>query len=122
MAVGVVLMQWIPDKLLLLFDASETMLGIGVPALKIISACFIPAAFGIVTGALFQALGFAWYSMVVSICRQLVVLLPAAYLLALTAELQNVWWSFPIAEGMSAAVTVYFLVRIWKQVVARIRE
>lgn len=122
LAVGVVLMQWIPDKLLLLFDASETMLGIGVPALKIISACFIPAAFGIVTGALFQALGFAWYSMVVSICRQLVVLLPAAYLLALTAELQNVWWSFPIAEGMSAAVTVYFLVRIWKQVVARIRE
>lgn len=122
MVVGVILMQCIPDRLLRLFDASETMLGIGVPALRIISTCFVLAAFGIVSGALFQALGFAWYSMVVSICRQLVVLLPAAYLLALSGQLGNVWWAFPIAEAMSAAVTVYFLVRIWKRVVARIGE
>lgn len=122
MVVGVVLMQCIPDRLLRLFDASETMLGIGVPALRIISTCFVLAAFGIVSGALFQALGFAWYSMVVSICRQLVVLLPAAYLLALSGQLGNVWWAFPIAEAMSAAVTVYFLIRIWKRVVAHIGE
>lgn len=122
MAVGVVLMQWIPDKLLLLFEASETMLSIGVPALRIISTCFIVAACCIVTGSLFQALGYAWYSMVNSICRQLIVLLPAAYLLSLTGELQNVWWSFPIAEVMSAAVTVFFLVRIWRRVVAHIGE
>lgn len=122
MVVGVILMQCIPDRLLRLFDASETMLGIGVPALRIISTCFVLAAFGIVSGALFQALGFAWYSMVVSICRQLVVLLPAAYLLALSGQLGNVWWAFPIAEAMSAAVTVYFLIRIWKRVVAHIGE
>lgn len=122
MAVGVVIMQCIPDRLLLLFDASEHMLSIGVPALRIISTCFVVAAFCIVTGSLFQALGYAWYSMVNSICRQLIVLLPAAYLLALTGVLQNVWWSFPIAEVMSAAVTVFFLVRIWKRVVSRIGE
>lgn len=122
MSVGVILMQCIPDRLLLLFDASETMLGIGVPALRIISTCFLVAAFCIVTGSLFQALGYAWYSMINSICRQLVVLLPAAYLLALTGKLQNVWWSFPIAEVMSAMVTVFFLVRIWRRVIAHIGE
>lgn len=122
MAVGVVIMQCIPDKLLLLFDASEHMLEIGVPALRIISTCFVVAAFCIVTGSVFQALGYAWYSMVNSICRQLVVLLPAAYLLSLTGELQNVWWSFPIAEVMSASVTVFFLVRIWRRVISRIGE
>ncbi len=122
MAAGVVIMQCIPDKLLLLFDASEHMLEIGVPALRIISTCFVVAAFCIVTGSVFQALGYAWYSMVNSICRQLVVLLPAAYLLALTGKLQNVWWSFPIAEVMSASVTVFFLVRIWRRVISRIGE
>lgn len=122
MAVGVVLMQCFPDRLLLLFDASETMLTIGVPALRIISTCFIVAAFCIVAGSLFQALGYAWYSMMNSICRQLVVLLPAAYLLSLTGKLQNVWWSFPIAEVTAAFVTVFFLVRIWRNVIAHIGE
>ena len=122
MAVGTVIMQCIPDRLLLLFDASEHMLSIGVPALRIISTCFVVAAFCIVTGSVFQALGYAWYSMINSICRQLVVLLPAAYLLSLTGKLQSVWWSFPIAEVMSASVTVFFLVKIWRQVVAHIGE
>ena len=122
MAAGVVIMQCIPDRLLLLFEASETMLDIGVPALRIISTCFVVAAFCIVTGSVFQALGYAWYSMINSICRQLVVLLPAAYLLALTGKLKNVWWSFPIAEVMSASVTVFFLARIWKRVISRIGE
>ena len=122
MAAGVVIMQCIPDRLLLLFEASETMLDIGVPALRIMSTCFVVAAFCIVTGSVFQALGYAWYSMINSICRQLVVLLPAAYLLALTGKLKNVWWSFPIAEVMSASVTVFFLARIWKRVISRIGE
>lgn len=122
MAAGVVIMQCIPDRLLLLFEASETMLDIGVPALRIISTCFVVAAFCIVTGSVFQALGYVWYSMINSICRQLVVLLPAAYLLALTGKLKNVWWSFPIAEVMSASVTVFFLARIWKRVISRIGE
>lgn len=122
MAIGTVIMQCIPDWLLLLFDASEHMLSIGVPALRIISTCFVVAAFCIVTGSVFQALGYAWYSMINSICRQLVVLLPAAYLLALTGKLESVWWAFPIAEVMSASVTVFFLVRIWRQVIAHIGE
>ncbi|MBD5550052.1 MAG: MATE family efflux transporter [Lachnospiraceae bacterium] len=122
MAVGIVLMQCIPDKLLLLFEASETMLAIGVPALRTISTCFIVAAVCIVAGSLFQALGHAWYSMIISVCRQLLVLLPVAYLLSLTGELQKVWWAFPIAEVMSACVTAFFLVRIWRRVVVHIGE
>lgn len=122
MVLGTVIMQVIPDRLLLLFDASDTMLAIGVPALRIISIHFIVAAYCIVTGSVFQALGYAWYSMINSICRQLVVLLPAAYLLALTGKLQNVWWSFPIAEVMSAVLTTVFLIRIWKNVISHIGE
>ncbi len=120
MALGVVVMQCIPDKLLLLFEASETMLAIGVPALRIISVHFVVAAYCIVTGSVFQALGYAWYSMINSICRQLVVLLPAAWLLSLTGNLQNVWWSFPIAEVVSALLTTVFLVKIWKNVIMKI--
>ncbi len=122
MALGVVIMQSIPDKLLMLFDASETMLEIGVPALRIISVHFVVAAFCIVTGSVFQALGYAWYSMINSICRQLVVLLPVAYLLSLTGNLRNIWWSFPIAEVVSAALTMVFLIRLWKKVISRIGE
>lgn len=122
MMVGMVVICSIPDKLLLLFKASETLIAIGVPALRIIGCHFIVAAFCIVTGSLFQALGYAWYSMVNSICRQLVALLPAAYLLSLTGKLQYVWWSFPIAEVMSAAVTTFFFVRIWRNVILHIGE
>ncbi len=122
MALGVVVMQCIPDKLLLLFEASETMLAIGVPALRIISVHFVVAAYCIVTGSVFQALGYAWYSMINSICRQLVVLLPAAWLLSLTGNLENVWWSFPIAEVVSAVLTSIFLIRIWRNVIAKIGE
>ena len=122
MVAGTVVIFCIPDRLLLLFKASETMLGIGVPALRIISSCFPVAAFCIVTGSLFQALGYAWYTMVNSICRQLIALLPAAYFLSLTGNLQSVWWSFPIAEVMSASVTMFFLRRIWRDVVSHIGE
>lgn len=122
MGLGVVVMQCIPDKLLLLFDASETMLSIGVPALRIISIHFVIAAFCVVTGSVFQALGYAWCSMVNSICRQLVVLLPAAWLLSLTGKLDLVWWSFPIAEAVSASLTTVFLIHIWKKVISHIGE
>ena len=122
MFAGLVIFQAVPEFLLGLFDASEAMLEIGVPALRTISYGFVLAGFGIVCGTAFQALGSATYSMMVSIARQLVVLLPAAYLLSLTGRVQNVWWSFPIAELVSMLITVLFLVKIYKGVIRHIGE
>ena len=117
MFVGLVIFQTIPQVLLGFFEASDEMLRIGVPALRIICLSFLPAGFGIVCGTAFQALGNAVYSMIVSIARQLVVLLPAAYLLSLLGNVNYVWWAFPIAEVMSLTVTIIFLIRINRRVI-----
>ena len=122
MTVGVLLFQLIPDKLFMLFDASDQMLEMGVPALRIISVHFPLAGICIVCGSLFQALGNAVYSMINSICRQIVVLLPAAYLLAQLGNVNYVWWSLPIAELMSLAMTIIFLIKINKDIISKIRD
>lgn len=106
---GFAAFELIPKQLLLLFDASIDMLAIGIPALRIIGIHFLIAWFCIVTGTLFQAVGSAVYSMYVSLARQLVVLLPAAYILAKLGGLAWIWWSFPIAEVMSMAITLVCL-------------
>lgn len=120
MAVGFLIFQIFPAPLFALFDASETMLSIGIPALRAISFSFLFAGFCIVCGSLFQALGNGVYSMVVSIARQLVVLLPAAYLLSLTGNVEYVWWAFPIAELVSLSLTIFFLFRINRNVISHI--
>jgi putative MATE family efflux protein len=107
--IGFLAFMLIPDKLLGLFNASEAMLAIGVPALRIIAVHFLIAWFCIVTGTLFQAVGNAIYSMFVSVARQLVVLLPAAYILAKIGGLSLIWWSFPIAEIMSMMISLICL-------------
>lgn len=117
MAIGLIVFQLIPDKLLGLFSASENMLEIGIPALRVISIHFVIAAYCIVSGALFQALGKAIYSMIISIMRQLLVLVPAAYILAKIGGLNAVWWSFPIAEIFSCTVTTLFLIQINKTII-----
>lgn len=122
MVVGFVLMQAIPDKLLLLFDASENMLSLGVPALQIISTSFLFAGFCIVCGSVFQALGNGIYSMVVSIARQMVVLLPVAFLLSKLGEVNYVWWAFPIAEIASLVFSAFFLVKIYHKIIKHIGE
>lgn len=122
MAVGVVIFQSIPQVLLGYFEASPEMLALGVPALRTISICFVMAGFSIICGTAFQALGNAVYSMIVSIARQLIVLLPAAYLLSLAGSVDYVWWSFPIAELVSLIVTVFFLIRINRDVIRYIGE
>lgn len=106
---GLAAFELIPDQLLLLFDASEEMLAIGIPALRIIGVHFIIAWFCIVTGTLFQAVGNAMYSLYVSVARQLVVLLPAAYILAKLGGLSLIWWCFPIAEIMSMIISLICL-------------
>ena len=122
MTIGLLIFQLIPDKLFMLFDASEQMLEMGVPALRIISVHFPLAGICIVCGSLFQALGNAVYSMINSICRQIVVLLPAAYLLAQLGNVNYVWWSLPIAELMSLTMTVIFLIKINKDIISKIGD
>ena len=122
MTVGVMIFQTIPDVLLKMFDASETMLFIGVPALRVISLSFIFAAIGIAFSSAFQALGYATYSMMMSVARQLVVLLPVAYLLALSGEVRLVWFAFPIAEVVSFVVCIFFMIRLNKKVISKIGE
>lgn len=122
MAVGFLIFQIIPGRLLLLFEASEDMLKIGEPALRAISCCFIPAGFSIVVGSVFQALGKAFYSMIVSIARQLLILLPAAYLLAKLLGLDAVWFAFPIAEVFSLGLSILFFVRIYRTIIQHVAD
>lgn len=114
---GAFVFELIPDKLLLLFDASENMLAIGVPALRIIAVHFLIAWFCIVASAVFQAVGNGMYSLYVSVARQLAVLLPAAYILAKIGGLDLIWWSFPIAELMSCLISVICLALTYQKVI-----
>lgn len=120
--IGFVLFESIPQALLGLFNASDDMLKIGVPALRTIGVHYLIAWFCIIAGTVFQALGKAVFSMVVSIMRQLVVLVPAAYLLAKFGGLHMVWWSFPIAEVMSFIVSLTFFIKIWNDIIKDIPE
>ena len=121
MIVGMLLFQSIPDRLLRLFDASDEMLRIGVPALRIISLAFPLAGFGIGASSVFQALGYSVYSMIVSLIRQLVVLIPCAYVIGrVTGDVTGVWWAFFIAELVSLMVSALYLRRVNRNVIRTI--
>ena len=122
MLVGFCIFQFLPDKLLGLFAASDAMLAIGVPALRIICPHFLLAGAGIVLSSVFQALGNGVFSLTVSICRQLVVLIPAAWLLSRTGEVNMVWWAFIIAEVVSLALSLVFMARINCTVIVPLSE
>ena len=117
MLAGLAVIQLIAAPILGLFEASDAMLRIGVPALRTISLCFVFAGFNVICTSAFQALGHGVLSMVISIVRQLVVLLPAAFLLSLTGVLDAVWWAFPIAEVAAVALSSIFLLRVYRQAV-----
>ena len=114
MTCGLLIFQFFPGALINLFEPSEEMLSIGIVALRIISICFPMAGFCIVAGSVCQAIGNPFYSLIVSVCRQLLVLLPSAWLLAQTGKLSLVWFAFVIAEGVSLALSVEFLRRTLK--------
>ena len=115
MCAGLIVFQVAPEFLLrTLFDASDTMLKIGVPALRIISLSFIFAGFCIVAGSVFQALGNGVYSLIVSAARQLFVILPVAYAFAKLFGLHMVWWAIPIAEIVSLTFSALLLKRIYR--------
>lgn len=109
MVVGLLVFQLIPKELLLMFDASDAMLEIGAPALRIMSLAFVFAGVGIASSSACQAFGYSVYSMLISIARQIVVLIPAAYLLSLTGVLRSIWFAFPIAEIFSLILSLFFL-------------
>lgn len=122
MLVGLVIMQLFPGQLIGLFNANEELLTIGIPALRTICLSFVFAGFCIVAGSVFQALGNGMYSMITSVTRQLFVLLPVAKLLSLSGNVNLIWWSFPIAELFSVALSIFFLIRIYEKIICHIGE
>ena len=115
MLLGVLAFMLLPGQLLGFFNPTEELLQVGIPALRIISLCFPLAALGLVSSNMYQAIGRGKYSLVMSLMRQLVVLVPAAWLLAkVTNDVSMVWWAFPIAEAVSLAVSIVFFVRLYK--------
>ena len=122
MLIGLLAFQLLPDLLLGMFNPSDEFLRIGRGALRSISWAFPLAAIGISISASFQALGNGIYSTITSLCRQMLVLLPAAYLLSLSGEVTRVWWAYPIAESVSACVTIFLFARINKKKIKPLME
>lgn len=122
MALGLAIMQFFPEALLSFFDANEEMLEIGVTALRTISLSFVFAGVCIVIISVFQALGHGMYSMYVSFARQIVVLIPVAYLFSLTGDLSKVWLAFPIAEVVSVVACIAIFIRLYKKTISKIPE
>lgn len=115
MLAGLAVFEIMPDKLLMIFSASENVMNIGVTALRIIALSFIFAGIGIVSSTVFQSIGNPLHSLLISVLRQLVIILPVAYLLSLTGSVSNVWWSYPIAEVASFILSVFFLRKTFKK-------
>ena len=127
MLVGFGVFQVIPDKVMGIFASTGTedaqnMIAMGANAMRVVSIHFLLAAIGIPLSSSFQALGNGIYSTIVSLCRQLVVLLPAAYLLAMTGNVDAVWWSFPIAEVLSSTMCILLFLRIYQQKIKPLYE
>ena len=114
MLAGFVLCQILPVQILKIFDASDNMLAIGVPALRIISFSFLIAPFSIVSSGTFQALGKGTFSLIISLIRQLIVILPLSYLLSRVMGMKGVWIAFPIAEIVAGILTIIYLRKLYK--------
>ena len=122
MFIGIMLFQFIPDVLLRLFDASDHMLEIGIPALRVISLSFAFAGICIVISSSLQALGHGFLSMMISITRQLIILLPSAYILAKIGGIHAVWWSFNIAEIASLTLSLLFFKHMYNKIIKHLGE
>ena len=117
MMLGLFAFQVFPEQLLSIFNADDAMYAIGVTALRIISLNFVFAGFNIIITSVFQALGRGVTSLMVSLIRQMMVMLPAAYLLSLSGDVNKVWFAFPIAEIAAVTVCILFLIRIYRKVI-----
>lgn len=117
MIAGTLVFEAIPGQLLAVFGTGENVVKLGIPALRIIAVHFPIAAIGIALGAVFQAFGKSFYSLIVSVMRQLIALIPIAYLLSLTGNLHIVWLCFPLAELVSVTVTLIFYKKIKREII-----
>ena len=117
MCVGTAVFELFPDKLLTLFSASEDMMGIGITALRNIAWHFPVAGVCIAMGSVFQAFGRSFYSLIVSLGRQIFVLIPVAYGLSLTGNVDNVWWAFICSELASFVITTFFFRKLNREVI-----
>ena len=115
MLLGLLAFQFVPELLLGFFNASANMIALGKPALRIISISFVMAGFSIVSISTCQAMGKSIYSLIVSIVRQLVMLIPSAYLLSLTGKVSAVWWAFPISELVGCTLCIIFVISVLKR-------
>ena len=122
MILGLVVFQTLPDTLLSFFNMQPAEIAVGVPCLKTISFSFVFAGFCIIIGSVFQALGKSIFSMFVSIARQLVVLIPVAFLFSRIGSVELVWWSFPIAEVASVIISEIFFIRVYKTTISKIPQ
>ena len=122
MVVGTIVFNLFPEALLSLFSATEEMYRLGVPALRILSLCFVSAAISIGLGSSFQATGYGIGTMIVSISRQLLVLIPTAYIMAKLVGINGVWFSFIIAEGVGLAVSLILFIKVYRTRIKPIGE
>ena len=122
MLIGTAAFEFLPNQLLGFFNASPEMLHIGRNALRIIGLHFPIAAFSIILISVFQALGQGVISMIVSFVRQIIVLLPMAWLLSLSGNVNNVWWSFPIAEIAAVTISSLFMIKLYKKNIKNLPE
>ena len=122
MLAGLALFQVFPAQLMSLFKAEGDLLTVGVKALRTISLCFPLAAVGIITGTLFQATGRGVYSLMTSLLRQLIIIVPAAYILSKAVGVMGVWYAFPLAEGFSLIFSLLMLRRLWRTDLSKIPE
>ena len=117
MIIGTICFETFPEQLLKIFNADETMMSTGVPALRIIALHFPIAAVCIVLGSIFQAFAQSIYSLIISLFRQLIALIPAAFLLSLSGNVNVVWWAFPIAEIVSLTLSSLFFKKVYGKTV-----
>jgi putative MATE family efflux protein len=122
MCFGILLFELFPRELLKLFKASDHMMSIGIPAIRTIAPSFLGASIAITFGSFFQALGKSFLSMIVSFVRQLIVLLPVAYLLSLSGNLRIVWFCFLFAEIFAVLLSLFFMRRIMKKIINPIEK
>ena len=122
MSIGLMLIQIFPTQLLSLFNASDEMIKIGLPALRIISIGYIFAGFSIVSSSVYQAFGNGIMSLIGEVSRQMVVLLPVAYFLSLQGNVNLIWWSYPIAETLALIINIVFLRFIFKKIIHPMTE
>ena len=122
MILGLICFEAFPQVLLSFFKADVQTLKIGIPAFRIIALHFTFAGFCIIAGSVCQAIGNPFYSLIVSVCRQLVVLIPTAFLLSLTKNVTLVWFAFPIAEVMSLILSSIFLTKTMKKATSFMRN